>query len=73
MVERFLVIAAALVCGSFFIGQSPCEAGWCPSHKCYGSGTCVNCVCMSSDPLGGARVDISHVPSYEARGWVVLP
>jgi hypothetical protein len=48
-----------------------CQAGWCPSYKCFGpcGGTCR---CVSKDFSGGTCLDIERAEQLLAEGWVEI-
>lgn len=69
--KRILGMIAIGMALAFAQGVAAPQArcGWCPSTKCYGSGACMSCVCMSRDHRGGVCVDLDAVPP----GAIVLP
>lgn len=75
MRTRILLLAAVVMSAGIFTVSVPsvCKAGWCPSYKCWGSSSCLDCVCLSRDFTGGICVDIQFAPTMQANGWTVLP
>ena len=71
--KRFLLLSAfALGIAGGFLYSRPCIAGWCPTYRCFGSGACGSCKCISQDYSGGQCVDVQHAERLIADGAVEL-
>lgn len=75
LLQTLLIISGFIAFGlaaAWIFAASPCQSGWCPSYKCYGTSSCGNCLCMSRG-VGGVCVDLQQSQELIDEGWAVLP